>query len=219
MEGITHMNELAKNEQRTDEITGQLANFGGSGKVAVVHKADHEGIIEIDPFTGHVLTLLSERPEWAEELTVAQVAERHGFYSQALGSAYTDELKVPEAFAFEDLGWLGARPLPEDHDADTAAHQDPNYDGFEHYEVEADQEFRSNFIAELQGIKGDIEAMETELVEGTAFGLGTITAGTDGSLTVDLTEAMNADNFRTQEEIEEQAKQRASGFSKVASGS
>lgn len=211
-------NELAKNEQRTSPLTGNLNAFGGSGQIAVVHKADHEGIIEIDPFTGHVLTKQDERPEWAEELTVAQIAERHGFYSQALGSGYTDDLKIPEAFAFEDLGWLGAHPHAEDHDEATAMEQDPNYDGFEHYEMEADNEWRSEFLADRFGIKGDLEAIEQELLEGTAFGTGMTTAGTEGSLTVDMTEAMNADNFRTQEELEEAEKQRQTGFAKAAQG-
>jgi hypothetical protein len=207
---LSHMNELASNEHRKTELTGNLSSL--ADRTAIVHKADHEGIIEINPMTGHVLTLLDERPEWATELTVAQIAERHGFYSHHLGAKYEGDLVIPEAFAFEDLSWTCARPMPEDHDAEQAQSQDLNYDGFEHYEVEASQEWRSEFLATTLGITGDIEALEAELI-------GEAVPGSSESVTVDISEALYADNFRTQEELEELAKDRAKGFEKVSATS
>src|SRR5690242_18398184 len=104
------------------------SSFGTSGLRSVVHKSGAEGAIEIDPISGEVLSLHGDKPEWAEGLTVAQVTQRHKFYSQALGDKYTSEMKVPQVLAFEDLDWLGARALPEDHDVDAAIAADPNYD-------------------------------------------------------------------------------------------
>lgn len=206
---LSHMNELAQNEHRKAELTGNLSSL--ADRTSIVHKADHEGIIEINPMTGHVLTLLDERPEWASELTVAQIAERHGFYSHHLGGKYEGDLVIPEAFAFEDLSWTCARPMPEGHDEATALASDPNYDGFEHYETEASQEWRSEFLATTLGIEGDISALEAEL-------LGEALPGSSESVTVDISEAVYADNFRTQEELEELDKSRQTGFSKVATG-
>jgi hypothetical protein len=190
--------------------------FGSSGLRSVVHKSGHEGVIEIDPISGEVTTLLAERPEWAEGLTVAQITQRHKFYADRLQDHYSAEMKTPEVFAFEDLDWLGARPLPEDHDVETAQANDPNYDGFEHFELSADEEFRSNVVATVLGVQGDIAAIETELLEGSAFSAGSLTTAPDGSITLDLSEGLNADNYRSQEELEEMERQRIIGFNKAA---
>ncbi len=182
----------------------QQGFIGSSPLKSIVHKAGHEGAIEIDPITGNILTLAAERPEWAEELTVAQMAERHSYYSQALSTLWTAPLQTPEIIAFEDVCWLAVRAddLSDEQKAE-ALSQDPNYDGFEHYELEADTEFRAQVVAAVLGIAGDIETMENELLAGAP----------ELSNTVDLTAELLADNFRSQEEIQQMEESRKERFS------
>ena len=104
-----------------------------SERTAIVHKQDAEGALIINALSGMVQQPLDERPEWAEGLTCALLAERHLFYSSRLGPEYAAEHATPSAFAFEDLGWIAI-------DAEG-----------EPVELEADAEWRMNVIADATG--------------------------------------------------------------------
>lgn len=106
-----------------------------SERTILVHKKDAEGSLTINALTGHILTEPGERPDWSEGLTLALMAERHGFYSSRLGHHYSDEMKKPDALSYEDLGWIGV---------DAAG--DP-------IEIEADAEHRMTVISEILGIE------------------------------------------------------------------
>lgn len=110
---------------------------------AIVHKSDAEGGLIIDRLTGHVIQPLMERPEWAEGLTLALLAERHGFYTTRLGPLYTAEMKNPEIFEFADLGWIGTTAEGEA------------------VEIEADAEHRMEVIAKVTGVDRETGAHET----------------------------------------------------------
>ncbi len=134
----------------------QDTDFGTTGKTALVHKKDAEGSLTIDAFTGQVLVGQHDRPEWAEGLTVAQLAERHQFYTTRLGSLYTEEHKQPEVYAFEDLGWIGANALEEPFvNPETGQEED-----FELFVVDASEEHRMEVLATVLGISGDIDREE-----------------------------------------------------------
>lgn len=182
--------------------------IGTSGRQTAVHKQDCEGVLMIDPMSGNVLQLLADRPDWATELTVAQVAERDLYYGTRLGDLYTEELKVPEVLAFEDLSWLCVRPLEGDHSELIDA--DPNYDGFEHFELSADEAYRSHIVANVLGITEDLKAQEADLIAG---GEGNIEGQQD---VIDLSAELLASNFLTQEEIEAREASRKEGFEKIA---
>lgn len=129
----------------------EAVGLGLTGKVALVHKADAEGMLQIDAFTGQVIPGQHDRPEWADGLVMAQLAERHIFYASRLGEKYADEHKSPEVFAFEDLGWLAL-------DMNTG----------DELTLDADSEFRMEVMGTVLGIDretGDIKGVlaETEI--------------------------------------------------------
>lgn len=112
------------------------------GEPVVVHKTGDEGSIQIDSMTGQVLTEADQRPDWADGLFTAMTAERHGFYNQRLGPLYTDDMKSPETFLFEDLSWIGLDPEGDE------------------VEIEADNEHRMSVLANKLDI--DLEAGDTD---------------------------------------------------------
>lgn len=107
--------------------------MGTTGKVALVHKDGAEGALAIDAITGQVLPNQHDRPDWAEGLVAALLAERHGFYAKRLGSKYADEHAHPEAYQFADLGWVGV-----------------DAEGLE-VELAADDEYRMDVLAKVLG--------------------------------------------------------------------
>lgn len=126
--------------------------LGLSGRVAHVHKKDAEGMLMIDAFTGQVIPDQHDRPEWADGLVLAQLAERHTFYTTRLGANYADAHKDPEVFAFEDLGWLGL-----------------NMEDGEETVIAADNEFRMEVIANVLGIDRETGAIEGALAEAEVY--------------------------------------------------
>lgn len=160
--------------------------LGKSGLEAIVHKQDHEAVITIDPMTGVILTPADERPEWAEELSLAQVAERHQFYSQNLGDNYTADMKMPGIMAFEDLGWLCTRDLGVDENGEPnlIVNSDGSEDNFELYTVDAELEHRNSVIAAANGYTFNEETGEYD------FGANAVEA------------AISRDDQRTPEELE-----------------
>jgi len=128
-----------------------------SGLTSLVHKKDHEGTLQIDTHTGYILTPMDERPEWAEGLTLAQIAERHKFYGDRLKDHYTAEMAAPEVFAYEDLSWLGAREYPVD-----APYINPETgmeEPFEAFIIDADEEHRQEVLANVLGFTATEETL------------------------------------------------------------
>ena len=104
-------------------------------QTTLVHKKDHEGALTIDTLSGQITTPLMDRPEWAQGLAVADLAERLGFYSQRLGAKFAQEHKTPQAIAYEDLRWMTV-----DEAGEVAEY------------VEADSEFRMTVVAVVLGM-------------------------------------------------------------------
>lgn len=71
-------------------------------EVYMVHKRDQEGTLMVDRRTGIIVTPIMERPEWAEGLAVALLAEHREWYLKRTGS-----YEAPALFDAADLGWLG----------------------------------------------------------------------------------------------------------------
>jgi hypothetical protein len=107
---------------------------GLDGKPILVHKKDAEGGLAIGSLSGRILTPIMERPDWAEGLAVALLAERHEFYLSRLGPVFAEQRDADEVVAFEDLGWIAADATGEQT------------------ELEADSEFRMDVIAEAAGV-------------------------------------------------------------------
>lgn len=171
------------------------ANIGSTGKTIIVTKQGEEGGIEVDAFTGIVLNP-NENPEWANGLTNALLAERHIFYSSRLGGLYTDEMKQPEAMAYEDLAWVHVTEL----DAPVLNPETGLWDHVELNQLDADHEFRMNVIAEVTGIAGDID------LEKGAFGKDAIT------------QAIALDNERDEAELAAMDEAAITGFEHALTG-
>lgn len=105
-----------------------------SKSTIMVHKDNEEGALLIDRATGIINQSNDERPEWSDGLTTALLAERHSFYNERLGPAYTEAMQQPDMLNYADLGWLTV-----DTEGDAK-------------EIEADAEFRMNVIAAATGI-------------------------------------------------------------------
>ncbi|TPJ33698.1 hypothetical protein [Mesorhizobium sp. B2-8-3] len=103
-------------------------------KQIIITKTGEEGAIFIDHLEGKVLTAADERPEWADGLANAMLAERSGWYEKRLGKQLSAELARPETIAFEDLEWIGI-----DAEGDEV-------------HLEADQDYRMDKLAEMMGI-------------------------------------------------------------------
>lgn len=122
---------------------------GATGKQAMVHKKDAEGILLIDAVTGFVLPEQHDRPEWSDGLSLAQFSERHAFYTSRLGNdLYSAEMRVPELYAYEDLSWLG---VITDVDSEEAGNETV---------IEADYEHRAEVLASVLGIERDADKNE-----------------------------------------------------------
>lgn len=121
-------------------------------RTALVHKKDAEGALVINATTGIITQPVDERPEWAEGLTCALLIERHKFYSDRLGPQYAKDHYMPDAYAFEDLGWIAV-------DAEG-----------EPLEIDADTEHRMSVIAEVLDIDrtADLSAHDEATGEDTA---------------------------------------------------
>lgn len=130
------------------ELPHNVEGPGLTGKTAMVHKEGAEGILLIDALTGHVIPGQQDRPEWAEGLVLAQLAERHLFYTNRLGPQYADKHKAPELFAFEDIGWLGV----------DMATGDPIVS-------EASDEHRMNVVGTVLGIDRETGSVKGSLAE------------------------------------------------------
>lgn len=100
----------------------------------LIHRANVEGALIVDALTGLIAQPLDERPDWAEGLSCALLAERLNWYSSRLSPEAMAPLKRPEAIAYEDLGWVAV-------DAEG-----------EPFEQEADAEHRMATLAELLGV-------------------------------------------------------------------
>lgn len=125
----------------SEEMTATLVELGFSGRISPVAKGEHEGLLYIDAFDGRVLpNSLFERPEWAEGLTLAQLTERHIFYNTRIGPMYTADMRAPEAYRAEDLGWLGLA-APDDGEE---LPREVSYD--------ADEQFRMEQLSTILGI-------------------------------------------------------------------
>jgi hypothetical protein len=103
---------------------------GLDGKPVLVHKKGCEGALVIGSLSGRIIQPIMERPDWAEGLSVALLAERHEFYMSRLGIAPGESPMLE----FEDLGWVGV-----------------NAEG-EAIELTADSEFRMDVLAETLGV-------------------------------------------------------------------
>lgn len=128
--------------------------LGDSGRVTPVHKKDAEGSILIDSFTGRIVTPTDELPEWAYGLAMAQLAERHAYYTQRLGQQYAKGHAVPELYAFEDLAWLGValedgQMLPDGTTLEAG----------DEYVLDADDEHRMEVLGTVLGIDRDAALM------------------------------------------------------------
>lgn len=100
------------------------------GKPILVHKKGQEGALAIGSLSGRIVTPIMERPDWSEGLAVADLAERHDFYTSRLGR----DMPMGDLVAFEDLGWVAI-------------------DGSgEQTVIEADTEHRMDIIAEATGV-------------------------------------------------------------------
>lgn len=118
-------NEDTHNAEATTHAVAGL-----DGKPVMVHKKGEEGALIIGSLSGRIIQPLMERPDWAEGLTVALLAERHEFYVSRLGTAPGESPMLH----FEDLGWIGV-------DAEGEA-----------LELTADSEFRMDVLAETLGV-------------------------------------------------------------------
>ncbi|MBK1871593.1 hypothetical protein [Taklimakanibacter albus] len=113
------------------------------GKTLLIHKVGEEGTIEIDAMTGQLVTPVDDRPEWADKLAAASLAERIGWYEQRVGKTKAAEhLTTDGPIAFQDLTWVGL----DDEQTEV--------------EIEADNDFRMQCLGELLGI--DLEAAEKD---------------------------------------------------------
>ncbi|MCW2317096.1 hypothetical protein M2322_002650 [Rhodoblastus acidophilus] len=90
-------------------------------KTLLVHKDDCEGALIIDALTGVITQPINERPEWAEGLAVALLAERTGWYAKRLGPDYAKTHAAPDVLNFADLGWLGVDAEGSPVELDAAA--------------------------------------------------------------------------------------------------
>lgn len=146
------------------------ADLEATGKTALVHKAGEEGAITIDAMTGHVLVGQQDKPEWAQGLLVALLAERFHFYSTRLGEDYAKEHERPAAYDMQDLGWVAFDEEQKE------------------VEMEADPEYRSEVIRQVLIAKGIVKVVDGEDVY--AEGLQGVVMATDRLRTAEEASAL-----------------------------
>lgn len=115
----------------------------------IVHKAGHEGTIELDAMTGAIQTRPEDRPAWAEGLAVALLPERHKFYATRLGEKseqFKHLIEAPNGIDVQDLGWVGVNGEEQE------------------VEIEASDEFRMDAIATILGVNRDEGTMGDDVV-------------------------------------------------------
>lgn len=186
-----------------------------SGLTTLVHKQGSEGVIHIDPMSGLIITPQEERPDWAEELSVANTPARMMFYTDRLGADHpkmTNAFKVPELLAYEDLDWSCLKPYGEDAvtgEPIELLNADGTSDPFEAYTIEADHEHREQVLAVALGYKlldeTDLSPEVYDFLE------------QDGSVT-SVTLDLNREEDRTPEELKALEADKARGFGEAATG-
>lgn len=119
------------------------------GKPILVHKKGEEGALAIGSLSGRIITPIMERPDWSEGLAVADLAERHEFYTSRLGR----EQPLGDLVAFEDLGWVAI-----DASGDQTI-------------LLADSEYRMDIIAEATGVHR-VADLSSELEDDTTGEMG-----------------------------------------------
>lgn len=139
---------LAEAANKSREALGIAA-----GRTIFVHKKDAPGGIQLDAYTGNITTPPADRPDWCEGLVTALLTERYTFYNSRLGPEYAKQHALPDAIAFEDLGWIVINSESTDIDGE---------DGL--IELQADAEFRMSVIAAVTGIDraGELEDIKGE---------------------------------------------------------
>lgn len=157
-------------------------------RTVLVHKADAEGALIINALSGQIEQDPMERPEWAEGLACGLTGERHKFYTDRLGPYYTDEQKLTDTLAFEDLGWLAVDPEGNP------------------VELEADAEHRMSVVAEVLGMN-----RPDDLWEPTQITRGRILAEVEIGMDRERTEGEVAALERAQEQGFGTGQQRANG--------
>lgn len=121
------------------------------GNRVMIHKNGEEGGFHIDAMTGAILTPSNERPDWADGLATAMLAERVGHYERALGHHLPETMRTPQAINYADLSWVGV-----DAEGDEV-------------EIEASQDFRSEVISTILEIDTSVEGWE-KLMENAIAG-------------------------------------------------
>lgn len=111
-------------------------------KHIIIHKTNAEGLLLIDALDGSVITAPEERPDWAEGLAAAMLAERNGWYEKRLGKWLPDALRSPQSMNADDLTWIGV-----DHEGDEV-------------EIEASTEYRTDILATLLEIDTSADSFE-----------------------------------------------------------
>ena len=158
----------------------------------VVHRAGQEGTILVCAADGEIVTPIDFRPDWAEGLVVAMLAERLGFYQKRVGPKAAEELRRADAIAFEDLGWIGMT----DHGS---------------VEIEPDSDVRADRVAAALGV--DREAFDTE--QDFKNVVAEVEIDMDFSRTVEenerLYQEVQEDMGRRQEDLQEESQEAATG--------
>lgn len=125
--------------------------FGGhslnSNRTAyIVHKEGEPGTLELSP-SGRVVTEPFNRPDWAGNVVLANLAERNMFYQTRLGAELAEPLVTTNIINVLDLGFVALD------------------DEGNEVELIADSEYRMNMLATTLGVDretGDIEGAVTE---------------------------------------------------------
>lgn len=202
---MTPDNNTAVHVTEAKPFSAPGGGLGVSGLQTLVHMQGHEGTITIDPLTGTILTPSDERPEWAEHYSIAQVAQRMRYYTEAVGpDALENAFKLPEMMAAEDLDWLCVRELGTDADGNTLyfTNEDGSQDPFEAWGHPAEQEFRSEIVAVLSGLK----TLEETDLDPSMYDFSGLTS-------VDV--AVIRDDTRTEEELKALEESKEQGFKAV----
>lgn len=180
------------------DTTLDTSTMGDTGNHVLVHKQNEEGAITIDRSTGQIVTPHDERPDWAQDYQIAQVAERHLFYVDRLGALYTEDRQRPDILAAEDLGWVCAREYPVD--APYVNPETGEKSDHELYTVDADHEFRQAQLAAVFGVEAELDEHGNE---------------TGSIANAQAEAAIAADNLRTPEELAELEKEQMAGYGKA----
>ncbi len=116
----------------------------------LIHTEGQEGGFFISAITGEIIRddHSEELPEWAEEALVnANLQERRTWYTQRIGETAFLKLGTPDAIEYKDLGWVAV-----DQEGDLV-------------EIDADNQWRSENLANLLNIDTDADAFD-KAIEG-----------------------------------------------------